>query len=84
MRTLQPAVVKAIEVATGGKYDKFNEDTRMVTEIEKVGDSYRFVQFVLMEDYSGVNESIGKNSVNVSQQYWHKFYYDAESLVFPV
>ena len=56
----------------------------MVTEIEKVGDSYRFVQFVLMEDYSGVNESIGKNSVNVSQQYWHKFYYDAESLVFPV
>lgn len=84
MRTSQPAVVKAIEVATGGKYDKFNEDTRMVTEIEKVGDSYRFVQFVLMEDYSGVNESIGKNSVNVSQQYWHKFYYDAESLVFPV
>lgn len=83
MRTIQPEVVKAIEVATGGKYDKFNEDTRMVTEIEKVGDSYRFVQFILMEDYSGINESIGKNAVNVSQQYWHKFYYDTESLVFP-
>lgn len=83
MRNEQTAVVKAIEKATGGNYDKFNEDTRMVAEIEKVGKTYRFTQFILMEDYCGVNEKVGKTTVKASQQYWHKFYYDDESIKIP-
>lgn len=83
VKTNQPEVIKAIETATKGQFSKFNENTRMIAEIEKVGESYRFTQFILMEDYSGINSSIGKNEVNASQYYWHKFSYDEASLVIP-
>ncbi len=77
----QSRVVKAIEAATEGKFVKFNENTRMVAELEKVGETFRFKQFILMEDYTG---KVSVASLQVSQQYWHKFYYDAESLKMPV
>lgn len=80
MRKEQEAVVKAIEKATGGNYSKFIEDTRMVAEIEKVDKTYRFTQFILMEDYAGEKEAIGKTTITASQQYWHKFYYDTDSI----
>ncbi len=75
----QPEVIKAIEKATGGKYKQFNKDTRMIAELEKVDGSYRFSQFVLMEDYSGTKVV----KLEVSQYYWHKFSYDSKSLVIP-
>lgn len=79
----QPEVVAAIEKATGGNFAKFNEDTRMVAELEKTDKGYRFVQFVLQEDYTGVKNVIGNINVTASQQYWYKFAYSAEDCKFP-
>ncbi len=76
----QTAVVKAIEASTGGKFLRFDENTRIVAELEKVDGTFRFTQFILMEDYSG---KVSILELNISQQYWHKFYYDANSLKAP-
>lgn len=78
--TYQSAVVRAIEKSTNGKFVQFNENTRMVAELEKVGDTFRMTQFILMEDYSG---KVSIVTLKVSQQYWHKFSYDEASLVIP-
>lgn len=80
-RETQGSVVKSIEDATGGKFEKFNEDTRIVVELEKVGETYRFTQYILMEDYVGKQKNI--ISLAISQQYWHKFYYEAKDIVIP-
>lgn len=73
----QDKVVEAIEDATEGKFEKFNEDTRFVYELEKVGNSFRFKQLILMEDYTG--NRFGLVDINASQKYWHKFAYDDNS-----
>ncbi|MDE6967239.1 MAG: hypothetical protein K2P12_01160, partial [Clostridia bacterium] len=79
----QGAVVKAIEKATGGKYDQFNEDTRMVAELERIDDTFRFTQFILMEDYQGKKDIGFVITMKVSQYYWHKFDYDTKSITIP-
>lgn len=50
----QPEVVADIEKQTKGKVKGFNADTVLKLRMEKVGDSYRIIESLLLESYKGV------------------------------